>query len=199
MGYIFYLMGKSASGKDSLFRLLLEDPQLDLRTVVMYTTRPARSGEKDGREYFFRDEAFFHEMEKAGRVIEARVYETVCGPWRYFTLDDGQIDLDEADYLMIGTLESYEKTKRFFEEKGREALIPLYICAEDGERLERAVKRERGQQRPNYEEVCRRFLADARDFSEERLRACGISRVFENRALSDCERELKAAIMEKLL
>ncbi len=198
MGNIFYLMGKSASGKDSVFRLLLADPELALKTVVMYTTRPPRDGEEDGREYYFRDGDFLRSMEEAEKVIECRVYETVCGPWAYFTLDDGQIDLDRADYLMIGTLESFEKTKRFFESRGHQVLVPLYIHVEDGERLLRAVRREQMQTHPNYEEVCRRYLADARDFSGERLEQCGIRRVFENRELSLCAAQVKAAILEKM-
>ena len=39
---------------------------------------------------------------------------------------------------------------------------------EDGERLSRALNRERMQESPKYEELCRRFLSDAKDFSEER-------------------------------
>ena len=48
MGKIFYLMGKSASGKDSLFRRLKEDGTGGLKEVVLYTTRPIRDGETEG-------------------------------------------------------------------------------------------------------------------------------------------------------
>ena len=51
---------------------------------------------------------------------------------------------------------------------------------EDGNRLERALKRERKQKSPKYEEMCRRFLADQRDFSEEKLLEAGITRRFRN-------------------
>ena len=50
----------------------------------------------------------------------------------------------------------------------------------DGDRLIRANHREKGQQVPKYEEMCRRFLADASDFSEEKLREAGITRRFIN-------------------
>ena len=43
MGKIFYLMGKSASGKDTLFKEILERIP-ELKTVVPYTTRPIRTG-----------------------------------------------------------------------------------------------------------------------------------------------------------
>ena len=52
MSNIFYLMGKSSSGKDTLYRKLMEQNRL-LKGIVSYTTRPQRAGETDGKEYFF--------------------------------------------------------------------------------------------------------------------------------------------------
>ena len=51
MGNIYCLMGKSASGKDTIYNRLLAMEKLHLRRVVPYTTRPMRSGETDGRTY----------------------------------------------------------------------------------------------------------------------------------------------------
>ena len=50
MGKIFYIMGKSSSGKDSIYRQLEENQELGLKRLVIYTTRPIRDGEKNGRE-----------------------------------------------------------------------------------------------------------------------------------------------------
>ena len=50
-------------------------------------------------------------LKEDGKVIESRTYETVYGPWTYFTADDGQIADDEKNYLGIGTLESYIQLK----------------------------------------------------------------------------------------
>lgn len=162
MGKIFYIMGKSASGKDTIFRELKERcPQLGM--VVPYTTRPIRAGEKNGVEYFFTDEAALAKMEAEHKIIEIRSYDTVHGIWKYFTAADGQIDLESSDYLMIGTLESYRKMREYY---GEEHLIPLYIEVEDGERLTRALLRERQQAQPKYKEMCRRFLADEEDFQK---------------------------------
>ena len=183
MGRIFYIMGKSASGKDSIFRMLAADQELALKTVTMYTTRPMRSGEEEGREYFFRDAGFLAGKQAEGRVIECRTYDTVFGPWSYFTLDDGQIDLAEQNYLMIGTLEAYTKMIAYF---GAEAILPVYIELDDGVRLQRALDRELRQEKPKYEEMCRRFLADSADFSEEKLAAAGIRDRFENTDLTKC-------------
>ena len=94
MGKIYYLMGKSASGKDHIYEHLIQETALDLKPFVLYTTRPIRSGEQDGREYFFVDEKRLSELREAGKIIEERMYSTVQGPWYYFTADDGQIDRD---------------------------------------------------------------------------------------------------------
>ena len=51
MGKIFYIMGKSSSGKDSIYRKLESTEEFGLKRLVIYTTRPIRDGEKEGREY----------------------------------------------------------------------------------------------------------------------------------------------------
>lgn len=193
MGNIYYMMGKSASGKDTLFQLLLGESGLPLKTVVLYTTRPMRAGERDGVEYFFCGEEQVREFESQGKIIELRAYQTVHGVWKYFTAADDQMDLERQSYLMIGTLESYLKIREYY---GKERVIPIYIEVEDGERLQRALERERAQEQPRYEELCRRFLADAKDFSEENLRAAGITKRFTNEVLEDTLREIKSYIIE---
>ncbi|MDO4292824.1 MAG: guanylate kinase [Eubacteriales bacterium] len=193
MGKIFYIMGKSASGKDTIYRRLLEDRRLSLRTLVPYTTRPMRSGEQNGREYFFTDEAGLAELERAGKVIERRCYLTACGPWNYFTVDDGQVDLANCNYLMVGTLESFRALRAYY---GDGAAEPVYIDIDDGLRLQRALDRERAQDSPKYTELCRRFLADTEDFSEEKLARAGVTRRFDNTVLEDCLEEIRAFIRQ---
>lgn len=190
MGRIFYLMGKSASGKDTLYKWILKENP-GLKTVILYTTRPMRNGETDGVEYHFTSNERIHDFEREGKLIELRTYQTVLGPWIYATVDDGQIDLGHCDYLVIGTLESYEKMRQYF---GNDVMVPLYIDVDDGIRLTRALKRERKQQAPKYKELCRRFLADDEDFSRENLEKCGISRFFNNENLEVCLREINQII-----
>ena len=137
--------------------------------------------------YHFTDETTLHRAKAAGRLIEQRTYQTVYGPWTYATVDDGQIDLSAGDYLMPATLESYQNLAAYY---GRERLHPIYIEAEDGERLIRAVRREQREQTPKYQEVCRRFLADEADFSEEKLLAAGIRRRYRNDELQACVEEI---------
>ena len=70
MGKLFVIMGKSATGKDSLYQKIVEDFP-DLKEVVTYTTRPIRAGETYGKEYFFVTEEELHEMQEAGKIIES--------------------------------------------------------------------------------------------------------------------------------
>ena len=183
MSKIYYLMGKSATGKDTVYKELMKQ-RPELKTAVTYTTRPIREGETEGTEYFFTDAKMLRRFLEEGKVIELRTYETVHGPWSYFTADDGQFDLKGGnDYLMIGTLESYEKMCRYF---GAEAIVPLYLELPDGMRLRRALKREENQKEPCYRELCRRYLADEKDFSEERLNELGIKKRFSNICLEGC-------------
>ena len=193
MGKIVYLMGKSSSGKDTIFKELMKEGTMDLRTIVPYTTRPIRDGEKNGVEYFFTDEAGFRALKDQGKIIEDRAYDTVYGIWRYFTADDGQIELTGRNYLMIGTLEAYGKMTAYF---GAEAILPVYIELDDGVRLQRALDRELRQEKPKYEEMCRRFLADSADFSEEKLTAVGIRERFENTDLTKCLKDIAKYLKE---
>ena len=193
MGKIFYLMGKSASGKDSIYKKI-QSQLPDFKSIVIYTTRPIREGESNGVEYFFVGDNEVEKLQKEGKIIELREYNTVHGIWKYFTVDDGQFD-SEAHLLAIGTLESYVKLKEYF---GEEKVIPLYVEVEDGIRLERALTRERSQKQPKYEEMCRRFLADAEDFSQEKLNQAGVANTFFNVDMNKCIDEIMLCISENL-
>ena len=187
MGRIYYLLGKSATGKDTLYKEILKR-RPKLRTVTMYTTRPIREGETDGVEYFFTDREELERQLASGKVIESRTYQTIAGPWTYYTVDDGQFNVaDDESCLMIGTLESYEKMCTYFE-AGK--MVPVYIEVPDGIRLLRAVKREENQKKPNYREVCRRDLADEKDFSEENLERLGITKRYQNTDMEICVEEI---------
>ena len=179
MPEIAFIMGKSASGKDKIYKNLIEDESLKLNTVILYTTRPMRAGETDGVEYFFVNDETAVKMQESGRIVELREYNTVYGVWKYFTADDGQIDLKNGNYLGIGTLESFQKMKNYY---GKDSVIPIYIEVENGERLIRAIRREQEQETPKYKELCRRFLADEEDFSEEKIKEAEIQKA-ENQSL----------------
>lgn len=195
MGRIFYIIGKSSTGKDTIYKKLLSKYSDKLKQVIMYTTRPIREDEKDGVTYNFVTEDYYKQAEKQGNIIESRSYDTVHGLWRYFTVNDGQIDLDKGNYLISGVLESFVSTREYF---GKNRVIPIYIEVEDGERLTRALKREKKPGNRRYAEMCRRFLADTDDFSDDKLKAAGIDRRFENKDLFKCMSEIEDFVLKEL-
>ena len=193
MGKMVYLMGKSSTGKDTVYKKLLQKKELRLHKIVPYTTRPIRDGEKQGEEYFFTNDEGYRLLEAQGKVIEERTYHTYHGLWRYFTVDDGSIDLKYRDYIIIGTLESFVKTAEYF---GRDKVVPVLLTVDDGVRLQRALNRERRQETQKYQELCRRYLADEEDFSEEKQKAAGITLKFSNENLEKCLSEIEAYLLK---
>ena len=191
---IVYIMGKSSSGKDTIFKKLKEE--LDFNTYIMYTTRPIREGEKEGITYHYisneKMQRYIEGKEKE-KLIEYRTYQTVYGPWIYATIEDEQFKTNK-NMIMLGTLESYNKMKEIFKNE----LIPIYIEVEDGLRLERAIKREKQEKEPKYAELCRRFLADSKDFSEENLKKAGINKRFQNIDLEKCINEIEKEIQTNI-
>ncbi|MBO4883137.1 MAG: guanylate kinase [Lachnospiraceae bacterium] len=189
MAKIICLLGKSCSGKDTIYKKLLADGSLNLLPLVTYTTRPMRTGEQEGREYHFTDEAGFNSLKEAGKVIEDRTYDTVYGLWRYFTVDDGTFVKEGRNVIAAaGTIPAYIKLRDHF---GAENTCPIMIETDDGIRLERAMRREKKQEAPRYKEMCRRFITDSEDFDEEKMKAAGVDHVFmNNEDLDKCIREV---------
>ena len=189
-------MGKSSSGKDTIYRELIKTKELGLKKIVSYTTRPMREGETDGVQYLFKNEEEYKKLRADNKIIEERAYDTKCGIWRYFTADDGLIDLKDGDYLIIGTLESYCYIRDYF---GKDNVVPVYIDTSAKIRLERAMHREEQQENPRYDEMCRRFLADEEDFSDAKLSDAKIEKRFENNAeIEDCIKEITEYIAQKI-
>jgi len=191
MGKIFYILGKSSTGKDTIYKKILEDKELNLKDIILYTTRPIRDGEINGKSYHFVSEEEYRSIKDTGAIIEERSYDTMHGVWRYFTVKDDQIDLENNDYIIIGVLKSFVDTREYF---GNDKVIPLYIEVEDGVRLQRALNREKKPENRRFKEMCRRYLADSEDFAEEKIIAAGISKRFENSDLNECIEEVKEHI-----
>ena len=169
MGKIFCVMGKSASGKDTIYNKILQDDSLMLSRIIPYTTRPIRDGETQDKDYHFCNEEDVKRLSAQGRIIELREYNTVYGVWKYFTVNDDDIDLRCKSYLTVGTLESYTKIRDYF---GSDKVLPIYV------------------------EMCRRFLADASDFSEDKLREAGITHRFVNDDMDTVLAEISAYIRQ---
>ncbi|CUO21213.1 MAG: AAA family ATPase [Sarcina ventriculi] len=193
MGKVFCIMGKSGSGKDTIFKEIIKDNSLNLKKIVGYTTRPKRVEENDGVEYNFIDDDMINKFIQKNKVIELRKYDTVNGIWYYGTMDDGQINLQTNSYIVISTLESYSSFKKYF---GSNNVIPLYIDVDDGIRLQRILNREMSEDSPNYKEICRRFIADSEDFSNKNLKLNGIEKIYSNNNLVECIADVKNNIIK---
>lgn len=191
MGKIFYILGKSSTGKDTIYKNILEDETLGLKDIILYTTRPIRDGENDGKSYHFVSEKEYEDIKKSGLIIEERSYNTMHGVWRYFTVKDSSIDLSNNNYVIIGVLKSFIDTRDYF---GSDKVVPIYIEVEDGLRLQRALNREKKPENRRFKELCRRYLADSEDFSEDKIKDAGIDKRFENVDLSSCINEVKEYI-----
>lgn len=194
MSKLFLVMGKSATGKDHIYKAVLEKLENKLKPVVSYTTRPMRAGETEGVEYHFVSEKRMEELKSQGLIIECRCYNTVMGPWYYFNCDDGQVSADGDNKILIVTPEAYAGIVKYF---GEELVRPVYIECPDVERIGRALKREAKQLKPNIKEMCRRYLADEEDFAEEFLASLGIEKRFVNMDFDKCVEEIVSYIKEE--
>ena len=192
MGRIFCIAGKSGSGKDTLYKAVLKKYAGAVTPVIPCTTRPMREGEIDGENYFFVTDAELQRLEDQGRVIEKRVYATVQGPWTYFT---PAFDPEPGrDYILITTLEGIHSFLRVF---GR-AVRPVLLTLPDGQRLHRCLEREDAQKCPDYAELCRRYLADERDFAPEKLSAIpGLRQIDASGTVEDTLTAFKRLLEEK--
>lgn len=155
---IFVIMGKSASGKDTIFQQVCS--QYDVSPIVYYTTRPRRITEENGKDYFFVPISVIENAEQNGTLIEKRVYNTVNGLWTYATINDGQFNTDN-NLIVVLPPKGYESFVKYF---GKDKVVPVLIHVPDGIRLRRSLERDEKQANPNYAETCRRFLADTEDF-----------------------------------
>lgn len=196
MKNIFYIMGKSSTGKDTIFNMLKNDKELNLKNIVPWTTRPMRNGEVHGREYFFVDEEKLNELTKMNKVIECRSYNTIKGIWHYFTVINDSLDLTNYNYLLTGTLENYKKITNYFDINFEKSIVvPIYIYVQNEERLLRAIRRETNGNFA-YNEMLRRFMYDEIDFSQENIKKNEINNIYENNQLNLCYKNIKDDIIK---
>ncbi len=180
MGKIVLLIGPSNSGKDTMFKLVKEKISIPFENIILHTTRPKRSNEVDGREYYFCTERQMKKLLKNDEIIERRSYNTVHGIWYYFT-SSKNFDLENNNYLGLNTLMGLDRYLKYF---GEENIISLFLQVDDGVRLQRALDREKMLEVPDYKEMCRRYMADCEDFSLENLQKRKVSAIIDNNGTS---------------
>lgn len=192
---IFYIMGRSGSGKDTIYKELLKSSRLSglvFKQVILHTTRPMRQGEKDGREYYFITDEQFEDMRSNNKFVEIREYNTVNGVWKYGT----SIDSFNQDgyYIGIGTIESFAKLK----DKFGNSIKEIFIKVDEDKLLQRTILRANGDSKQSIDEVKRRFEADRVDFSDKKIDSVGIKKIFYNNTLDDCVSEIEQYILSNV-
>ena len=149
-GLLFIISSPSGGGKTSLVRALLE-AEPEVRLSVSYTTRDARAGEVDGRDYHFVAPPVFERMLEAGEFLESAV---IYGN-RYGT-SQKWIERERAeghDVLLEIDWQGAQQVRRLMRQ-----VVSIFILPPSPEVLESRL-RGRGQ---DSEEIVTRRLAAAR-------------------------------------
>lgn len=189
---IVFFIGPSGSGKDTFLVNTLNKYQIN--PIILLTTRPKRIGEQEGREYHFITPEKMDLLEQRELLIERRNYNTEHGIWSYAT-GANKIDLSKCNYLTPNTWEGYKKFLNYYP---KEVLVPIYFQMDDGIRLERCLRRERRAENGKYAEMCRRFLADQKDFSPEMLDIYKPYIINNNGSKKETEEQLQDIFVRKL-
>lgn len=146
---ILALFGKSGSGKDTIKKWLANTQNIN--EIIPCTTRPKRDNEIEGLDYYF-----ISNEEFAQKVLDCLMLEaTDFNDWFYGTpLSALQKDKINVGVFNIHGIECLLQDPRL-------EVLPVYIQCFDKIRLFRCLNRERIV---DCHEVCRRFLADEKDF-----------------------------------
>ncbi len=191
MKKMILFIGPSSSGKDTFLAKALKI--YDIEPIVLLTTRPPRIGEQNGCEYYFITQEEMNDLEKKQLLIERRDYNTIQGICSYATSAE-KINLEKYNYLTPNTWVGYQKILNYFEPK---LIVPVYFELEAGVRLERALERERKKDQ-NYLEMCRRFLADQKDFTKEMLNTYKPYIIDNNGTVEETMKQLDELFVNKL-
>lgn len=146
------LYGKAGSGKDTVLHELIKmGATYNFNEIISCTTRPPREGEINHVNYHFLTNEEFTEQVLNGDMLEATEFNN----WFYGTpllsLDPNKINIGVFN---IAGLEALI-------EDSRVEVFPIEVWTSDKERMLRQLNRE---EKPNVEEICRRFFADQKDF-----------------------------------
>lgn len=146
------LIGKSCSGKDRISKELIENH--GYKSIVRYTTRPIRKGEKQDITYHYISEDEFIQKIKDGFFAEWKDYSTTQGIWYYGTAYE---DLDNADEETVIILppDRYKEAL----ENIHNNLTVIYVYANNS-----TIKNRLNKRGDNKEEALRRITQDNDDF-----------------------------------
>ena len=149
---ILGFVGPSGCGKDTAARWLSNKKPNIFHYVKLCTTRPKRNEEDNG--YTFLDTEDFLKQVLNGQMLNAQEFRG----W-YYGLNDQGLNAKKVNVLPM----SNEMVSQMVEENNpKYDLKIIYICTQDKERLLHILNREKN---PDCKEVCRRFLTDIDDYS----------------------------------
>lgn len=146
------IIGKSGAGKDTFLHYTHQvNPDL-LHLAVPSTTRPRRDYEREGYDYHF-----LSEQEYCSKLIKKDILG--ASEFRHWFYGTDIQSLSRAK-VNIGIFNP-AGVESLLEDPRLEILV-VYICANGQTRLLRSLNRE---ERPDCAEICRRYLADEKDFA----------------------------------
>ena len=105
---IYILLGRTASGKDLIASKLVKS---GYKRIVTYTSRPKRSGEKDGISYNFVTKKAFERLISLNFFAEWRAYNTVDGIW-YYGSSVESYELNNEDKIIILNPDGFRQIKK---------------------------------------------------------------------------------------
>lgn len=161
------LVGKSGSGKDTVQAALAA---LGISPVTLYTTRPPREGEADGRQYWFLSDKEFQEREDAGLFACTSSFTVASGDtWHYAIPREGLTGAVSVQ-ANPGQLDAVK-------EAAWPGAFAVYLLASD----ETLTRRRLLRGAEPTEEIARRLDADRKDFAgmESRVHATLNSECFQ--------------------
>ena len=146
MGKIFYLMGKSSSGKDTIYKRIMQHEEIQLKKVVPYTTRPMRADDEANPTHTFVTQEEFDELDN-------RVGYTKFNGYEYCATAE-QVDNNDIYVIDPAGVD-------FFKEKyhGIKTPIVVYIKATGDIRKDRMLARG-----DSVEQVIERLMNDIKAF-----------------------------------
>lgn len=154
---MFLISAPSGAGKTTLCHKLLEACP-NLRRVITCTTRPPRTGERDGVDYHFLDPATFLRRVQSGHFLEhATVYGNSYGTLKSAVLEKLEHGLDVLINVDVQGASSIRKAAAEDAVLGK-ALVTVFLTPPSLEVLEARLR----NRAADSEEVIQRRLAVAR-------------------------------------
>lgn len=149
---ILVICGKSASGKDTVAKKLVEE--YGYKRIVTYTTRPPRAGEIPEETYHYIMDQDFQEKINVGFFAEWRAYNTISGTWYYGSAKE-DYECDGKNVIIL-TPSGYREAR----DKINGKIRCIYLYADIETILSRLSNRN-----DKNDDIRRRVESDNRDFA----------------------------------